>query len=175
MYLIVLKGLAGSGKSTLGRCLSQQLNWPLIDKDDIKDILDGRTADAGGLAYEVMFRIVRRQLLQGLNVICDSPLSFESLYNKVQELAYETGASLVIIECVCSDVALWQKRIDSRKTLNLPAHHQTDWETFNAQRSAMQANANYSITSAYLRLDTTRPLNELVAHVINWLERTTPE
>jgi predicted kinase len=72
LFLIALKGLAGSGKSTLGRALSQHLNWPLIDKDDIKDILDGRAADAGGLAYEVMFRVVRRQLLQGLNVICDS-------------------------------------------------------------------------------------------------------
>jgi hypothetical protein len=30
---------------------------------------------AGALAYETMFNVVRRQLLQGLNVICDSPLA----------------------------------------------------------------------------------------------------
>jgi tRNA uridine 5-carbamoylmethylation protein Kti12 len=45
MWLIALKGLSGSGKSTLGRALGKQLGWPLIDKDDVKDILDGYTAE----------------------------------------------------------------------------------------------------------------------------------
>ena len=40
MLLIALKGLSGSGKSTLGCALSKQLGWPLIDKDDVKDLLD---------------------------------------------------------------------------------------------------------------------------------------
>jgi hypothetical protein len=66
---------------------------------------------------------------------------------------------------------VWQKRIDSRKTLNLPAHHQIDWEAFNAQRPAMQTKANYPITGAYLRLNTIQPLPELVAQVVNWLEQ----
>jgi shikimate kinase len=39
MWLIAFKGLAGSGKSMLGRAWSEQLGWPLIDKDDVKDIL----------------------------------------------------------------------------------------------------------------------------------------
>jgi hypothetical protein len=59
MWLIALKGLSASGKSTLGRALSKQLGWPLIDKDDVKDLLDGYTAEAGGLAYDIMFNIAR--------------------------------------------------------------------------------------------------------------------
>ena len=50
MWMIALKGFSGSGKSTLGRALSRQLGWPIIDKDDIKDLIDGRAPDAGGLA-----------------------------------------------------------------------------------------------------------------------------
>ena len=50
MWMIALKGFSGSGKSTLGRALSRQLGWPIIDKDDIKDLIDGRAPGAGGLA-----------------------------------------------------------------------------------------------------------------------------
>jgi energy-coupling factor transporter ATP-binding protein EcfA2 len=54
-WLLALKGPPGCGKSTLAAALSQRLGWPLIDKDDVKDLLDGKAADAGGLAYEIMF------------------------------------------------------------------------------------------------------------------------
>lgn len=39
--LIALKGHPGSGKSAVARALSRRLLIPLIDKDDIKDVLDG--------------------------------------------------------------------------------------------------------------------------------------
>ena len=32
--IIVLMGVAGSGKSTIGRLLSQRLGWPFLDGDD---------------------------------------------------------------------------------------------------------------------------------------------
>jgi predicted kinase len=128
--LIALKGLSGSGKSTLGRALSKQLGWPLIDKDDVKDLLDGYIAEAGGLAYEIMFSIARRQLLQGLNVICDSPLVSSQSYQHARDIAAESSASLTVIECRCPDEWLWSQRIDGRKTFQLTAHHQTDWEAF---------------------------------------------
>ena len=41
MLLVALKGMPGSGKSTLGRALSKQLGGPVIDKDDVKDLIDG--------------------------------------------------------------------------------------------------------------------------------------
>ena len=77
--LIVMKGFAGSGKSTLARALSRQFGWPLVDKDEIKDLLDGHAQAAGPLAYAIMFNIARSLLLQGFNVICDSPASGERL------------------------------------------------------------------------------------------------
>src|SRR5438874_11561663 len=117
MWLIALKGFAGSGKSTLGRALSKQLGWPLIDKDDVKDILDGYTTEAGGLAYDIMFNIARRQLLQGLNVICDSPLVSKMSYQRARNVVADASASLAIVECRCSDGWIWSQRIDGRKVL----------------------------------------------------------
>src|SRR5690242_8844563 len=134
MWLIAMRGMSGCGKSTVSRALGKQLSCPVIDKDDIYDILDGYSSEAGELSYETMFNVARRQLLQGLDVICDSPLTFRISYEKAQSIATETHAALVIIECLCSDEQEWSRRINGRKQLHLPAHHQTDWDTFQMDR-----------------------------------------
>ncbi len=111
MWLIVMKGFAGSGKSTLARALGRELGWPLVDKDDVKDLLDGHAQAAGPLAYAIMFNIARRQLLQGLNVICDSPLTGSISYERAQGIAKEMHASLAVVECICSEESVWRQRI----------------------------------------------------------------
>lgn len=171
MWLVALKGLSGSGKSTLGRALSKQLGRPLIDKDDVKDILDGYTAEAGGLAYDVMFNIARRQLLQGLNVICDSPLVSSRSYQRARNIAAETSASLAVIECRCSDEWLWSQRIDSRKVFSLPEYHQTDWNAFKRILPDKLLEGNYLITDPLLIVDTVRPLEECFVEVVDWIEQ----
>ncbi len=170
MWLIALKGLSGSGKSTLGRALSKKLGWPLIDKDDVKDLLDGYTPEAGGLAYDIMFNIARRQLLQGLNVICDSPLVSSMSYERVQNIAAESFASLAVIECRCSDEWLWSQRINARKDFQLPAHHQTDWDKFKRLLPHKLTEGNYPITDPLLVIDTARPFQECLAEVIDWIK-----
>ncbi|XP_038072788.1 probable gluconokinase [Patiria miniata] len=34
MAIVVLMGVCGSGKSTVGRCLSEKTGWPFVDADD---------------------------------------------------------------------------------------------------------------------------------------------
>ena len=162
------KGMPGSGKSTVARALGRRRGWPLIDKDDIKDIIDGHADDSGGLAYATMFRIAQRQLLQGLSVICDSPLTYADLYARARQIAVETGAVLAIIECQCNDDRILRERIEARQALGLPSHHTTDWERFCAYRTGVAAKA-YPITDCHLVIDTTRPLETCVHHVDLWL------
>lgn len=171
MYLVAMRGFAGSGKSTLARALGRKLGWPVIDKDDVKDVLDGQAPDAGRLAYDALLRVTRRQLLQGLSVICDSPLSFASLYGEARRIAAETGATLIIVECHCPDEAVWRSRISSRQGLGLPSHHQTDWAAFRQYRDARLTEAAYPVTDPHLLVDTTRPVADLVAEVSRWLSQ----
>jgi ubiquinone/menaquinone biosynthesis C-methylase UbiE/predicted kinase len=167
MVLVVTKGLAGCGKSTLSRAPSRRFGWPLIDKDDIKDLLDGHVSVAGPLAYELLFHLARRQRLQGLSVICDSPLTGRIAYERAQQVAAEAYTSLLVLTCVCSDEETWKMRINSRKELRLPAHRQTDWEAFQQVRRQSQ---EVVITHPQFRVDPARPLHESLQQVTCWLE-----
>lgn len=170
LQLVAFKGLPGTGKSTLARALARELRWPLIDKDDIKDILDGCAAEAGGLAYDTMFNLVRRQTLLGLNVICDSPLTFEHGYMKLREIAAETSAILLIIEPTLTDEQIWRERIEARKVLGLPVHHQTDWEVFQNYRRSV-ASLVYPLHDPHLIVNTTRPQAVVLKEIMNWLDQ----
>lgn len=170
MQLLMLKGQPGCGKSTLGRALSTQLGWLLIDKDDIVDILTKHYPPTGTVAYEIMFNLARRQLEQGQSVICDSPLTFPDLYQETRQIAHETGADLALIEVYCSDQQLWKNRVNARKELSLPAHYKTDWGDLKDYIQRIGYKADYQIQDSYLRLDTIRPLPDLVKEAIDWLE-----
>jgi len=171
MWLIAMRGLPGCGKSTLSRALSKHLGWPLVDKDDVRDLLGGELPGIGGLAYEIMFNIARRQLLQGLSVICDSPLVARVSYDRAQAIANETQANLAVIECICSDESLWRNRITERKAQGLPTHHQTDWESFQDYRRFYLSQANYALFHPQLVVDTATPLQDCLAEILAWLEQ----
>src|SRR2546429_9180559 len=87
MRLVLVKGLPGCGKTTIGRALSERLGWTLIDKDDIMDVLEPYVEGAGGYSYDVMLAVARRQLLQGLDVICDSPMVYAITYERARAVA----------------------------------------------------------------------------------------
>lgn len=171
MLLVALKGMPGSGKSTLGRAISKRLGWPIIDKDDVKDLIDGHSNDSGTLSYTVMFNITRRQLQQGLSVICDSPLTYVGLYEQARQAARKAGAKLVVLECVCTDEGEWRRRVEARGELGLPAHHMSNWEKLQAYREAVEGKTDYAIAEERLVMDTCRPFEELMEEAVGWLTR----
>jgi predicted kinase len=169
--LITLKGHPGSGKSAVGRALGRRLGIPLIDKDDIKDILDGLCDDPGGLAYTAMFNIARRQLMLGLSVICDSPLSEPGGYTAASCAAHDALARMVVIECFCSSQEEWQRRIEARSALRLPDHHVTTWADLEAHLRKRRLISNYAISEPHLVIDTLSPLDEVIRRILAWLEQ----
>lgn len=165
-----MKGHPGSGKSAVARALGRQLGIPVIDKDDIKDVLDNVCQDSGGLAYTTMFNIARRQLLQNLSVICDSPLSEPAGYTAACCIAHDTTANLVVIECFCSSEEEWRRRIEQRSALRLPDHHVTSWPDLEAHLRRRHKVSNYAISEPHLVVDTVTSLKEVLYCISTWLQ-----
>ena len=110
-------------------------------------------------------------LTQGLNVVCDSPLPALS-YQNARRIAAETGAGLVIIECVCSDVSLWQAHFEARKADTLPARRLTDWPVFQRLLTSAEPRPTFTVDAdvPHLIVDAaTGSPDEALARVLAWL------
>lgn len=167
--LIALKGHPGCGKSAVAKHLGTQLAIPVIDKDDIKDLLVGYP-DPGGLAYVAMFRIARRQLLLGMHAVCDSPLSENLGYMAACRIAAETGARLVVIECICSSPTLWRQRIEQRAALGEPTHDIASWSDLERHMQRRHESYSYPIDVPHLVVDSARPREVVEAEVLGWVQ-----
>ena len=167
-WLLMLKGYPGSGKSTLAAALSRRFGWPLVDKDDIQACLDPLLPESDAPAYEIMFRIARRQLQHGPGVICDSPL-WQATYENARALAEATGARLVIVECRCPDATL-RRRIEARDSAALPPRRTTSWSALLAYRARYDA-APCAIAAQRLVVDTVVDPERLVDQIGRWLQQ----
>jgi predicted kinase len=171
-WLVALRGAPGSGKSTIGAALSRELGWPLVDKDEIQDVLDLHLTATEGPAYEVMFRVARTQVRLGLSVILDSPF-WRRTYDNALALAAEQGARLAVLECRCADEALWRRRVEARQGTGLPTRRTSTWDALQAYRQRYEQDA-YAIAVPHLVVDTAEEPSAIVSQVRSWLGLPTP-
>jgi 8-oxo-dGTP pyrophosphatase MutT (NUDIX family)/predicted kinase len=163
--LLLMKGPPGSGKSTLARELGRRLRWPVIDKDVFRDLLPD---ELGGLSYEAMLDLAERQMALGLSVVADSPLGYGTGYRKALDIARRTEATMLVVECECSDPVEWRRRIEGRAGIGLAAHHATDWTKVDAFDLRAAADP-YEVGVPTLTVDTVEALEQSVGRVIGWL------
>lgn len=105
MILLLLKGHPGSGKSTLANHLAHKLHIPVIDKDDARDCLQdfAMQIDTNRLnmaSYDIMFRVLTRQLKCGLGGIVDCPLARPEVFAAAQDLGRQVCV-LCGFGCLC--------------------------------------------------------------------------
>jgi predicted kinase len=102
--LLLMAGLPGAGKTTLGLALSRALGWPLLDKDTLKSaMLACGIAEqrAGPASYELLLALGRDLIVeQHLSVILDSPAGYPRVIERAQVIVREGGARLAIILCL---------------------------------------------------------------------------
>lgn len=80
MELIILAGMPATGKSTVAAALSQELGYPILEKDNIKEgLFDtlgfenyARKRALDHAANEVLLRVLKAMLRAGTSVIVDN-------------------------------------------------------------------------------------------------------
>ena len=115
--LIVFAGLPGSGKSSIARGLAKQLGavWLRIDSIEqaIREsaIAPGSVEDAG---YRAAYAVAADNLRLGRDVIGDSVNDWMLTRNAWRDVGLRTGAQVVEVEILCTDLDEHRRRIETR-------------------------------------------------------------
>ena len=105
--LLLVHGLPASGKTTLAKWLAQQLGWPAIHKDDVKEILfdtlgwkDREWSRKLGVgAIEVLFHVIELQLAAGISFIAECNFKPELASPHLREILGKTDAHCIQVLC----------------------------------------------------------------------------
>ncbi|MEH3046635.1 AAA family ATPase [Sphingomonas adhaesiva] len=116
--IIVLSGLPGTGKTTIGKAVAAKRSAAYIRVDEIEHALrqySGFDGDIGAAGYAVAFAIASSNLKLGNPVVADSvnpvPESRQGWRRVAQAIE---GESWLDVEVVCSDLEEHRRRVEER-------------------------------------------------------------
>jgi predicted kinase len=170
LSLVVFTGLPGTGKSSLAEGLGRALNLPVLSRDHLAatlhrcEITDAHGKGAGWAAYELLTDLADAQLGLGVSVILDSVATYENVRAAWRALAARRRAHLYIVECMCSDEALWRRRIASRRR-DIPGWPELDWDDVEQVRLRFAP-----WTSERLIVDSVHPIEVNLDRVLAFLK-----
>lgn len=129
--LVAMAGLPGTGKSTCANLIARQLQLPVIDKDDVLELVRTSTVrdelEQGRLTYDVLFSLASRQLENGVSVVVDTCLAYRWLRSKFANVATDCGARMLVVHCECDD-EMARARIAARVTHGLPHRNLSEYD-----------------------------------------------
>lgn len=166
--LIVVAGLPGSGKSTLSEAIAKHLGIPVFSVDPIESAVIGsgfaQSFETGLAAYKVAAALAHEQLKLGISVIIDAVSPVVEARHMWQKLTNDHNASLIIIECINSDIELHQQRIEAR-VRNIQDIPEVTWKDVEKRRLEYLA-----WTEPRLTIDTAENLENNISKTLGYIE-----
>ena len=104
---ILVLGLPATGKTTLSHKIATQLRWPLLAKDDIKELLFDNlgwsnrewSMKLGRATYELMFHFVEQELKSGRSLVWESTFHPQFHNLRLQRLQVAYGVKFIQVLC----------------------------------------------------------------------------
>jgi predicted kinase len=146
--LIILGGLPGVGKTTIAKHLAKQLKAMVLRVDTAEQVLRDTAALEGPEGYMVCYALAAENLRLGLTVIADSVNSIQITREAWRDVANQANRDFIEIELICSDIAIHQKRVETRKP-DISGHKLPAWQ-------AVLDREYEPWTSKHLALDTSQ-------------------
>jgi aminoglycoside phosphotransferase family enzyme/predicted kinase len=165
--LVVMAGLMGTGKTFLSAELSRRWGMEHISSDVTRKLLAGvpptqrryephgqgiYTPEFSNLTYQTMFRNARHLLARGKSVVLDATFTLRIGRLEAMKIAKETGADLLIVECVLSDEEA-ERRLVRRWEGREVTASDGRWELYHQQKAGWEPMDEVP-PSMYIRLDT---------------------
>ncbi len=105
--LIIITGLPGTGKTSLGKKISAKFQLPLICKDDIKEILFDSlgyqdrawSQKIGGASYDLLYHLTAENLRAKKSIIIET--NFDPRFAKQKILALKKKYDFKVIQLRC--------------------------------------------------------------------------
>lgn len=136
--LIVVSGLPGAGKSILAEATGRRLQSPVLSVDPIEAAIwrsgVGPSFETGVAAYEVAAILAEEQMKLGLTTIVDAVSSLEVAREMWRRAARGAGATMRVIEVVCTDPELHRDRL-AHRTRIIDGFPEPTWDEVVARRS----------------------------------------
>lgn len=167
--LVMFSGLPGAGKSAVADRLGRLLPGPVLSVDPIEAAIrrSGIPAsfETGLAAYEVATVLAETQLKLGLPVIADAVNSLEVARSMWRRAAAEAGASLVVIEVICSDPEVHRDRVVGRRR-GIEGFPELTWDEVLARRDEWEPFAEDRLV-----LDSTNALSDNVERARSYIRQ----
>jgi predicted kinase len=161
--LVIVNGHPGTGKTTLGKRLANDLRLPFLSKDDLKECLFD-TLGVGDLAWsqklgrasvELLFLLVERQLAAGAALVMEMPFIPQFHAPRFAELAGRYDFEPLQICCTCDEQVLYERF--RRRAQNGERHpgHVDQMMSFETFKNQMLCERDLPLGGLSIHVDTT--------------------
>lgn len=128
--VILFRGKAGVGKTTLSTKISEDLNIPVVRKDDIYDsiaVYIDNHETRNKACYDILYKIIETNLLGGVDIIVDAGFHYIDQVLKFESWVKSRNVDFISLLCICSNEKVWAERFNKRKLNPQPNNLITDF------------------------------------------------
>jgi predicted kinase len=128
--LILVNGFPGTGKTTVGKQLSEQLHVPFLSKDAIKErIFDALgcsdkqwSLKVSGASHRILDYIIEEELQAGHSMIVESNFKPDPDGERFRRFQTQYGVPVIQILCWAEGDVLWERYRTREATNRHPGH-----------------------------------------------------
>jgi adenylate kinase family enzyme len=121
--IILFRGKAGTGKSTLSNELGKRLALPVLHKDDIYDSIAEYVLEhnlKNKICFDFLYRFLQTVIDSDSTIILDYGFNNIADVQRLKSWIEERNGELKTVLCTCSDELIWSKRLAERSANPLP-------------------------------------------------------